>query len=57
MKTLVKNGKKIKGFVYQTNDGSWWYAFGKPSQDNWIAFSCRDKSHGIACIQIPLLNQ
>lgn len=55
-KTLVKNGKKIKGFVFQKNDGSFWYAFGKPSQNNYIAFACKDIEHGIACIEIPLLN-
>ncbi len=51
-KHLVKNGNKIKGFVYQKGDGSYWYAFGKPSQDSYIAFACRDLSHGIACIEM-----
>lgn len=51
-KHLVKNGKRIKGFVYQKQDGSFWYAFGKPSQDNYIAFACRDLEHGIACIEM-----
>ena len=55
-KYIVRNGKKIKGFVYQKSDNSWWYAFGRPSQDSYIAFSCRDKQHGIACIQIPTFN-
>lgn len=50
---LVKNGRKIKGFVYQSNN-KWWYAFGKPSQDNYISFACRDLEHGIACIEMPL---
>ena len=54
-KTLVKNGNRIKGFVYKNKDG-YWYAFGKPSQDNYIAFKCRDIEHGIACIEVPTLN-
>lgn len=52
-KYVVKNGNKIKGFVYQDSNKKWWYAFGKPSQDNYIAFSCRDLEHGIACIEVP----
>jgi len=52
MKHLVKNGNRIKGFVYQSQD-SWWYAFGKPSQEQYIAFACRDLEHGIACIEVP----
>lgn len=52
MKHLVKNGRKVKGFVYQKNDGSFWYAFGKPSQDNYISFACRSLEHGIACIEM-----
>jgi len=55
-KHLVKNGRRIKGFVYQDSKNEWWYSFGKPSQDNYIAFKCRDKEHGIACIEIPTLN-
>jgi hypothetical protein len=55
MKHLVKNGNRIKGFVYQSKD-SWWYAFGKPSQEQYIAFACRDLEHGIACIEVPTLN-
>jgi hypothetical protein len=51
-KHLVKNGKRIKGFIYQKADGTFWYAFGKPSQDNYIAFACRDLEHGIACIEM-----
>jgi hypothetical protein len=56
MKTLVKNGKRIKGFVYQDKNNNYWYAFGKPSQDNYISFACKSIEHGIACIEIPLLN-
>jgi hypothetical protein len=51
-KHIVKDGKRIKGFVYFSND-SWWYAFGKPSQDSYIAFACRSLEHGIACIEVP----
>ena len=39
MKHLVKNGRKIIGFVYLSN-GQYWYAFGKPSQFEYIAFAC-----------------
>lgn len=53
-KTLVKNGNRIKGFVYQDESGEWWYAFGRPSQDDYIAFHCRDLEHGIACVEMPL---
>lgn len=55
-KHLVKNGNKIKGFVYQDNNGAYWYAFGKPSQSDYIAFACKSIEHGIACIEIPTLN-
>jgi hypothetical protein len=50
---LVKNGRKIKGFVYQDRHNRYWYAFGKPSQDNYIAFGCNSLEHGIACIEVP----
>lgn len=56
MKHLVKSGRRIKGFVYQTPNGEWWYAFGKPSQSNYIAFACKSKEHGIACIEVPTFN-
>ena len=53
---IVRNGKRIKGFIHKDSNGEYWYSFGRPSQDNYISFSCRDVSHGIACIGIPLLN-
>jgi len=56
-KTLVKNGNRIKGFVYQDLSGQYWYAFGKPSQSDYISFVCKSIEHGIACIEIPTLNQ
>jgi len=52
MKHLVKQGNRIKGFVFQKKDGTYWYAFGKPSQAEYIAFACRDLEHGIACIEM-----
>lgn len=52
--TLVKQGRKIRGFVYQNAEG-WWYAFGRPSAGQWIAFACRDKEHGIACIEMNMI--
>lgn len=51
MKTLVKNGNRIKGFVYENSQG-FWYAFGKPSQNQFISFACRSIEHGIACIEM-----
>lgn len=56
-KHLVKNGKKIKGFVFQDPDKKWWYAFGKPSRDNYIAFACKSLEHGIASVELPLQNR
>lgn len=51
--TLVKVGRRIKGFVFEQN-GSWWYAFGRPSQDNYISFACCDEQHGITCVKLAL---
>lgn len=53
-KHLVKNGRKIKGFVYQDKNGQWWYAFGRPSQDAYISFAACNLEHGIASIEMPL---
>lgn len=53
-KHLVKSGRKIKGFVYQDRENKWWYAFGKPSQNTYMAFACKDLEHGIACVEMPL---
>lgn len=52
MKTLVKRGTKIVGFVYSKKDGTFWYAFGRPSQAEFIEFACRSVEHGIACIEM-----
>jgi len=57
MKHIVKDGRRIKGFVWQKSDGTWWYAFGKPSQASYIAFACRDKEHGIANVEMPMFNR
>lgn len=54
MKILIKRGRKIKGFVYQDSSKNWWFAFGKPSQDNYISFACRDKEHGIASVEMKV---
>jgi hypothetical protein len=56
MKTLVKDGKRIKGFVYKDKSGNYYYAFGRPSQDNFISFACRSIEHGIACIEMSTAN-
>lgn len=52
MKAIIKKGRRIKGFVYQDLEGNFWYAFGKPSQDNYISFHCRSVEHGIACVEM-----
>jgi len=52
MKHLVKNKRKIVGFVYQKKDGTFWYAFGKPSQDSWIEFQCNSIEQGIARVEM-----
>jgi hypothetical protein len=51
MKHLVKKGRRIKGFVFEQN-GSWWYAFGRPSQDNYISFACDSLEQGIARVEM-----
>lgn len=51
MKHLVKKGRKIKGFVFMQN-GEYWYSFGKPSQNNCIAFKCSSIEQGIARIEM-----
>lgn len=56
MKTIVKNGNRIKGFVWQDAKGDFWYAFGRPSKDSYISFACRSIEHGIACIEVPTIN-
>ena len=35
---LVKDGRRIIGFIEKQKDGSWGYAFGKPSQPSFIMF-------------------
>lgn len=51
-KHIVKSGRKIVGFVYSDSNGQYWYAFGRPSQPEYIAFACRSLEHGIACIEM-----
>ncbi len=50
-KCLIKKGNKIIGFVYKDNQGAFWYAFGKPSQSNFISFECTGFEHGIEKIK------
>ena len=49
-KEIIKEGKKIIGFVYKTLDNEFYFAFGKPSQSNYISFKCNSIEHGKECI-------
>jgi hypothetical protein len=49
---LVKRERRTIGFVYQDSTGQYWYAFGRPSAANYIAFACRSLEHGIVCIEM-----
>lgn len=51
-KHLVKRNNRIIGFVYGKPDGSYWYAFGRPSQASWIEFECNSIEQGIARIEM-----
>jgi hypothetical protein len=46
MKHLVKRGRKIVGFVFQDAKGYFWYAFGKPSRPEYVAFACNSIEDG-----------
>jgi len=35
---VVRDGRRIIGFIEKQKDGSWGYAFGKPSQPSFIMF-------------------
>ena len=37
---LLKEGNKIIGWIEQRTNGKQLYAFGKPSQSNFISFEC-----------------
>lgn len=52
MKHIVRNGKKILGYVVEKQDGTFWYVFGKPSQRIVIEFACASKEQGIARIEM-----
>jgi hypothetical protein len=45
-KLIVKKGRKIIGYCYQQND-SFWYVFGKPSQNVVISFECSSLVDGM----------
>ena len=51
MKHLVKRNGKIIGFVTKDLCGQYWYAFGRPSQNNYISFACNSLEQGIARIE------
>ena len=35
---LIKDGNSIIGFIEQQKDGTWGYAFGRPSQRSYLMF-------------------
>ena len=35
---VIRDGRRIIGFIEQQKDGSWGYAFGKPSQPSFLMF-------------------
>jgi len=47
MKKTVKRGNKIIGFAYKNNAGDFYYAFGKPSQAEYISFQCDSIEDGV----------
>jgi hypothetical protein len=56
-KILVKDSKRrIKGFVGVRGDGQHYYAFGRPSQNSYIAFDCNSVEQGIARIEMHTNN-
>lgn len=56
MKNLVKKGRRIIGFVWQDKNGQHWYAFGKPSQSQYISFACNSIEQGIARVEMHTNN-
>ena len=56
MKNLVKRGRRIIGFVWQDKNGQHWYAFGKPSQNQYIAFACNSIEQGVARVEMHTNN-
>ena len=35
---VIRDGRRIIGFIKKQKDGSWGYAFGKPSQPSFLMF-------------------
>ena len=48
---VVRNGRRIIGFIEQQKDGSWGYAFGKPSQPSFIMFYTESRDKAISRIK------
>ena len=48
---VVRNGRRIIGFIEQQKDGSWGYAFGKPSQPSVIMFYTESRDKAISRIK------
>ena len=47
---LVKDGRRIIGFIEKQKDGSWGYAFGKPSQPSFLMFYTDTKDKAVSRI-------
>lgn len=45
---VVRNGRRIIGFIEKQKDGSWGYAFGKPSQPSFLMFYTDTKDKAVS---------
>ena len=45
---VIRDGRRIIGFIEQQKDGSWGYAFGKPSQSSFLMFYTDTKDKAVS---------
>ena len=45
---VIRDGRRIIGFIEQQKDGSWGYAFGKPSQPSFLMFYTDTKDKAVS---------
>lgn len=50
-KQILKQGRKIIGFVFKNVKDEFWYSFGNPSNSSSMAFSCKSFDDGISTIK------